>query len=205
MSLKVKHLKFQSWANKYKLISPTTIESLVAKSSSGKYPVAQNDEECNVLELMRDVNTVTSYIPGSAAAHVNMQNEIQVLMMKVGLPSFFITVKPADTRNPIVNFLAGNNIDIDSLLLEQVLKPWEQSILIAKNPVITAQFFDIYLKVFISTVLGYDATGKDLTGGVLGLVKAHYSCMEAQGGRTLHYHMLFWLEGALNPNEICNR
>ena len=204
-SLKVKRSKFQSWANKYKTVSPTTIETLVEKSSDGKYPIAQNEEERNVLDLMRDVNTITSHIPGSAAARVNMRNEIRALMMKVGLPSFFITVNPADTRNPIVKFLAGNDIDIDALLPEQVPNPWEQSILVAKNPVVAARFFDIYLKAFISTVLGYDPTGKDLTGGALGLVKAHYGCVEAQGRGTLHCHMLVWLEGALNPNEIHDR
>ena len=204
-SLKVKRSKFRSWADKFKSISPTAIESLVAKSSDGKYPMAQNDEERNVLELMRDVNTVNSHIPGSAAARVNMRNEIRALTMKVGLPSFFITVNPADTRNPIVRFLAGNDVDVDALLPEQVPNPWEQSILIAKNPVIAARFFDIYLKAFVSTVLGYDMTGKNLTGGVLGLVKAHYGCVEAQGRGTLHCHMLVWLEGALNPNEIRDR
>jgi len=204
-SLKVKRMKFGPWTDKFKSISPTTIENLVSKSSDGRYPVAQDEEERKVLELMRDVNTVTSHIPGSAAARVNMRNEIRALTMKVGLPSFFITVNPADTRNPIIKFLAGGDIDIDALLPEQVPNPWEQSILIAKNPVVAAQFFDIYLKAFISTVLGYDATRKDLTGGALGLVKAHYGCIEAQGRGTLHCHMLVWLEGALNPNEIRNR
>jgi hypothetical protein len=104
-----------------------------------------------------------------------------------------------------VKFLAGNDIDIDALLPEQVPNPWEQSILIAKNPIVAARFFDIYLKAFISTILGYDAMGKNLTGGVLGLVKAHYGCVEAQGRGTLHCHMLVWLEGALNPNEIRDR
>jgi len=204
-SLKVKRSKFRSWAEKYKSISATTIENLIAKSSDGKYPVAQNDEERHVLDLMRDVNTINSHIPGSAAARVNMRNEIRALTMKVGLPSFFITVNPADTRNPIVRFLAGNDINIDALLPEQVPNPWEQSILIAKNPVIAARFFDIYLRSFISEILGYDATRKDLSGGVLGLVKAHYGCVEAQGRGTLHCHMLVWLEGGLNPNEIRDR
>lgn len=204
-SLKVKRTSFRPWAEKFKSISPTTIENLIVKSSDGKYPVAQNDEERKVLELMRDVNAITAHVPGSAAARVNMRNEIRALTVNVGLPSFFITVNPADTRNPIVKFLAGNDIDIDALLPEQVPKPWEQSILIAKNPVIAAQFFDIYIKAFISTVLGYEVTKKDLTGGVLGLVKAHYGCIEAQGRGTLHCHMLVWLEGALNPNEIRDR
>jgi hypothetical protein len=89
------------------------------KSSDGKYPVAQDDEERNVLELVRDVNAINSHIPGSAAARVNMRNEIRGLMMKVGLPIFFITVNLADTRDPIVKFLAGNDIDVDALLPEE--------------------------------------------------------------------------------------
>ena len=59
--------------------------------------------------------------------------------------------------------------------------------------------------MFLLTLLGYDPTQKDLTGGVLGLVKGYYGCVEAQGCGTLHCHMLVWLDGALNPNEIRDR
>lgn len=31
-------------------------------------------------------------------------------------------------------------------------------------------------------------------------VKAYYGCVEAQGGGTLHCHMLVWVEGGLNPD-----
>ena len=204
-SLKVKRSKFKSWANRFKDISPDAIERVIARSSDGHYPTARDDEERKVLNLMKEVNTITSHVPGSAASRVAMRNEIRALTMKIGLPSFFITVNPADIRNPIVKFLAGEDIDIDALLPEQVPNSWEQSILVAKNPVIAAQFFDIYVKAFISTILGYDQTQKDLTGGALGLVRAHYGCVEAQGRGTLHCHMLVWLEGALNPNEIRDR
>ena len=204
-SLKVKRSKFKSWANNFKDISLDAIERVIARSSNGNYPAACDNEERKVLSLMKEVNTITSHVPGSAASRVAMRNEIRALTTTIGLPSFFITVNPADVRNPIVKFLAGENIDIDALLPEQVPNSWEQSILIAKNPVIAARFFDIYLKAFISTVLGYDPAQENLNGGVLGLVKAHYGCVEAQGRGTLHCHMLVWLEGALNPNEIRDR
>jgi len=42
----------------------------------------------------------------------------------------------------------------------------------------------------------------DLHEGVLGTVSAYYGCVEAQGRGTLHCHMMIWLEGGLNPNEI---
>jgi hypothetical protein len=58
------------------------------------------------------------------------------------------------------------------------------------------------MKAFIKTILGFDPKEPDLTGGILGLVKGYYGCVEAQGRGTLHCHMLIWLEGGLNPNEI---
>ena len=58
------------------------------------------------------------------------------------------------------------------------------------------------MKAFISTLLAYDPTHTNLEGGILGVVNAYYGCVEAQGRGTLHCHMLIWVEGALNPNEI---
>lgn len=123
-------------------------------------------------------------------------------MIEKGLPSFYITINPADVYNPLVKFLAGSNIDIDNLLTDDVPNYWEQSVLIAKNPAVAAKFFDTYMKAFISTLLAYDPDHKNLEGGILGVVNAYYGCVEAQGHGTLHCHMLIWVEGALNPNEI---
>jgi hypothetical protein len=126
-------------------------------------------------------------------------------MMHLGLPSFYITINPADVFNPIVKFLAGADIDIDHLLPEQVPQYKEQCLLIARNPAVAAEFFNIYLKTFISTLLAYDPKQKNLEGGVLGVVKGYYGCVEAQGRGSLHCHMLVWVEGALNPNQIRDR
>ncbi|KAH7931395.1 hypothetical protein BV22DRAFT_977647, partial [Leucogyrophana mollusca] len=61
------------------------------------------------------------------------------------------------------------------------------------------------MKSFISALLGFDPKREDNEGGVLGVVKAHYGCVEAQGRGTLHCHMLVWVEGGLDPNEIKQR
>ncbi|KAJ3772892.1 hypothetical protein FB446DRAFT_625208, partial [Lentinula raphanica] len=56
---------------------------------------------------------------------------------------------------------------------------------------------------FIKCILAYNAecsvTGQ---GGIFGHVSAYYGCVEAQGRGTLHCHMLVWLHGALNPDQI---
>ncbi|KAJ7599729.1 hypothetical protein C8J56DRAFT_760471, partial [Mycena floridula] len=61
------------------------------------------------------------------------------------------------------------------------------------------------MKAFIKTVLRYDGNERFDEGGILGNVKAYYGCVEAQGRGTLHCHMLIWLEGGLNPDEIKQR
>ncbi|KAF7372226.1 ATP-dependent DNA helicase [Mycena venus] len=131
-----------------------------------------------------------------------MRNQIRGLMIEKGLPSFYLTINPADVYNPLVKFLAGDEIDLDKLTMDTVPDYFNQSCLIAKNPAVAAEFFNVYMKAFISEILGYDPKQDDLEGGILGVVKAYYGCVEAQGRGTLHCHMLVWLEGGLNPNQI---
>jgi len=146
---------------------------------------------------MKEVNVINSHVPGSSATHVVMRNEIRALIMDKGLPSFCLTINPADVYNPLVKFLAGADIDIDQLLSEQVPDHMEQSILVAKNPFIAAQFFNIYLKAFLKMVLGYNPSETTNLSSVLGPVSAHYGCVEAQGRGTLHCHMMIWLKGSV--------
>ena len=154
---------------------------------------------------MKEVNLVTAKVPGSSASRVAMRNKIRALTMTHGIPSFYITINPADTHNPVVKFLSRGDINIDEMLTEQVPNFWEQSLLVSSNPTISAKFFNIYLKAFLQVVLGYNDDELNIDGGILGTVKAHYGCVEAQGRGSLHCHMLIWMEGALNPDEIRER
>ena len=124
--------------------------------SRGESITANTSEERKVLNLMKQVNVVTSNVPGTSASRVTMRNEIRGLMIEKGMPSFFITINPADVYNPIVKFLGGAEIDLNNILPEQVPNYHEQAILVAKNPFIAAKFFNLFIKAFISAVLGYN-------------------------------------------------
>jgi hypothetical protein len=91
------------------------------------------------------------------------------------------------------------------MLDEDVPKYWDQTFLVAKNPIVAAKFFNLVMKAFIKTLLGFDPKHESLNGGILGIVKGYYGCVEAQGRGTLHCHMLIWVEGGLNPNQIRDR
>ncbi|KAI0038797.1 hypothetical protein FA95DRAFT_1479174, partial [Auriscalpium vulgare] len=61
------------------------------------------------------------------------------------------------------------------------------------------------MRAFISTLLAFDPKQRNMEGGILGVVKAYYGCVEAQGRGTLHCHMMVWVEGGLNADEIKQR
>ena len=134
-----------------------------------------------MLLLMKEVNLVTAKIPGSSAAGMAMRNEIWGLTLTHEMPSFYVTINPADAHNLIVNFVAHLKIDFDNLLPDDVPNYWDQLSLIVSNPVIGANFFNAYLKAFIKTFLGFDSGNLNEVGGILGTVKAHYRCVEVQG------------------------
>jgi hypothetical protein len=201
-SLKVKRAAFNQFAQNFASVSSTAVEKVLVRIENGNGVTAKTEEERKVLRLMKEVNLVTAKVPGSSASRVAMRNEIRALTMTHGMPSFYITVNPADAHNPIVKFLAGENIDIDRMLEDEIPKYWEQSCLISSNPAVGAEFFNLYLKAFIRTILGCEETVPNRNEGLLGVVKAHYGCVEAQGRGSLHCHMLVWIDGALNPNEI---
>ncbi|EMD36527.1 hypothetical protein CERSUDRAFT_21987, partial [Gelatoporia subvermispora B] len=61
------------------------------------------------------------------------------------------------------------------------------------------------MHAFIRTLLAFDPKQQDVEGGILGVVKSYYGCVEAQGRGSLHCHMVVWVEGGLNPDELRER
>ena len=133
--------------------------------------------------MLKETNVIVSNVPGSSSSRVAMRNQIRALIIKKSLPSFYITINPADVFNPVVKFLAGAEIDVDALLPEDVPSYLEQSILVAQNPIIASKFFNLYMKAFIKNILGFDVESFEDKSkeGILGLVSGYYGCVEAQG------------------------
>ncbi len=200
--LKVKRKAFPFVASKFADITPEAVHVVTERISRGDYQTPYSAEEKQVMRLMNEVRAVTSHVAASTSSKLEMRNEIRGLMFDKGMPSFYVTINPADVYNPLVRFLAGDDIDVDDLLPSQMKAFRQQALLVSKNPFVATKFFEVYMKTFIRTVLGYDPDGPDMEGGALGVVTAYYGCVEAQGRGTLHCHMLIWVEGGLNPNEI---
>ncbi|TEB31229.1 hypothetical protein FA13DRAFT_1581635, partial [Coprinellus micaceus] len=108
-----------------------------------------NDDEKLVQKLLYQVNYVSRGVPGTNSSRLAMRNEIRAMVVSLGVPQFFITINPADVRNPIVKFLAGADIDLNNMLDEDVPDYWVQSCEVARNPFVAAKFFNLYIKAFI--------------------------------------------------------
>ena len=74
----------------------------------------------------------------------------------------------------------------------------EQNLLVSRNPVAAARFFDFMIRMFIKHVLG---VGTEHTG-LYGDTSGYYGIVEQQGRLTLHLHMVLWIRNALSPQEI---
>ncbi|KAJ7688747.1 hypothetical protein B0H17DRAFT_938109, partial [Mycena rosella] len=151
-SLKVKRANFASVASQLASVCPEVVKTVSERFANGGSAVPKNAEEHKVLNLLKQVNGVAASMPGSSAARIAMRNEIRGLMIEKGLPSFYITISPADVFNPIVKFLTGAEIDIDMLLPEEIPNYWDQSVLVAKNPVIAAHFQLVYESIYFGTL-----------------------------------------------------
>ena len=204
-SLKVNRRSFDAFKTQFSQVSPSAVRVVAERMLKGDHRTNFTSEEVRVHDLLKQVTHVTTRVQGANAARVVMRNKIRGLMIEKGMPSFYITVNPADIYNPIVKFLAGCEIDIDAMSSDQVPTFWSQSILVANNPAVCAKFFRLYMDAFVKTLLGFQGTSGQPRVGVLGRVAAYYGCVEAQGRGSLHCHMLVWLVGGLNPDEIKER
>ncbi|KAF8530624.1 hypothetical protein JB92DRAFT_2656007, partial [Gautieria morchelliformis] len=100
--LSVSRAAFQQFSTDIANVSEAAIHTVLERISRGECASTHTDEEKTVLKLMREVSLVTSQVPGTAAVRTAMQNEIQGMTMDHGLPSFYITINPANVFNPIV-------------------------------------------------------------------------------------------------------
>ena len=118
-------------ANSFNLVSPDTIHQVSERVIRGDLTTAYDDEERRVLKIMQEVRVINKHVPGSSSAQMEMHNQIRSMITQFGMPTFFITINPADIYNPLVKFLAGLDINVDHLLPEQVPKYWDQALLVA--------------------------------------------------------------------------
>ena len=167
----------------------TLLQSLEQKTSA---------VDSRVKVLLDNLSSTGAQINGSPYCKKRYRREIFGLMIHFGMSAYFITVSPSNIHSPIVLFLAGEEIDLDDLLPDDLPSSHRRAQIAAEDPVSVARFFNIVIDAFTKYLLGYNQPN----GGILGHVAAYYGCIEEQGTGTLHIHMLVWLDGFSSRSDI---
>jgi hypothetical protein len=126
-------------------------------------------------------------------------------MILFGLPSFFITINPADYLHPVVLHFAGVKVNLDEPFEGIWPNKSERSKYVARDPVAAAKFFHTTVQAWLDHVLRPLDEHKNPLPGMAGVAAAYYGTVETQGRGSLHLHMLVWIKGAMTPDELQDR
>ena len=155
-----------------------------------------------VRQLLDQIRSVGKNLPGSDFQRRSLQHEIRALMVKLGLPSFFITINPADYHHPLVLHFAGKKVNLDAPFEGDWITKEERARLVADDPVAAAKFFHYLVETWLECILGVNSQLKMNEVGVLGRTTGYYGTVETQGRGSLHLHILVWIHGSKNPEEF---
>ncbi|ODN98343.1 hypothetical protein L198_03587 [Cryptococcus wingfieldii CBS 7118] len=185
-------------------VTVDTLASIQAKLAKLKPGVRFNPEteaEKGATALLRKVTLMSSSMFGSVGSHRNMREELRALLRDSGMPSLFVTLNPADSKNFVVSVMAGRDVDLDERLGlgDEVKEEVSQRFSAASTyHGACAEGFHFMVEKFIDVFLAYGSP----EGGIFGKCLNHYGVVEAQGRGALHIHMLIWLEHAPSPLEL---
>jgi hypothetical protein len=153
-----------------------------------------------VKTLKRHIRAVECRVDGSDASRLNNRGQMWANIMFFGAPLLWLTINPDDLHNPIVQVLAGEDINLDHFDRLSGPNKETRALNTAKDPFAAAQFFHFIITTLLETLVNVKATPFKVTSGqgIFGIIRAYYAAVEAQNRGTLHSHMLLWPDS--NPS-----
>jgi hypothetical protein len=155
-------------------------------------PSTPQEKDC--FQVFRDLDHIGGKVSGSVTSKKYMINEIWSLIAHEGAPLWYITLSPADVKNPIALYYADQKLAFKP----KIRVSEDHYRLIANNPVACARFFHFMVEQFIKHVLGVGSYHP----GLYGDTSAYYGTIEQQGRLTPHIYLMLWIKGSLTPDKI---
>ena len=181
-------VKRRNWRAAEDDIASLTIKQLedAAKTVAGGGVI----DDPVIQRLQQNIVTIGMQVPESFSQKLKRRSEIKGLIVRDGMPAFWMTVNPSDLRHPLVLMLAGVEYSGDAFPTANAAIRQATA---TSNPVAVAQFFHHTCKGIFDGLLGSN-TGRV---GILGQVANHFGVVETNGRGMLHLHALVWLTGNL--------
>ena len=193
--LLVDQRRFMDISRRLMSIDMATLNALIERLEVGEHIIPETEPERLCFQLIKDIDAIGGKMHGSTTSKKFMRNEIWSLISSLGAPSWYITLSPADIQHPLCVYYA----DTKTEFRPTIAAPYDDRMRsVCANPVAGARFFHFMVETFIADVLGINASHRGLYGDTGG----YYGTVEQQGRLTLHLHMLLWIKGNINPQEM---
>ena len=193
--LLVDQSRFTDISQRLMNIDWTTLNELTARMEAGEHISPKSEAEKSCFQIINDLDAISGKMHGSTTSKKYMRNEIWSLINYLGSPSWYITLSPADIQHPICIYFADTKEKFTPTLPTYD----ERARLVCQNPVSGARFFDFMVCTFLEEVLGVRTDKRE---GFYGHTSGYYGTVEQQGRLTLHLHMLLWIAGNMNPEDL---
>ena len=195
--LLVEQKRFGEISNHLMNVNQAILDNLTKRLESGEH-IQLNTESDSVkqcFQLLHDLDAISGRMHSSTTSKKYMRNEIWSLTNHLGSPSWYITLSPADIHHPICIYFA----DTREKFTPEMPSYDDRTRLVCQNPVAGARFFHFMVQTFLEEVL---RVNKENQQGFYGPTSGYYGTVEQQGRLTLHMHMLLWIKGNLNPEDM---
>jgi hypothetical protein len=199
-SLRMKRSTFQRQTNLILTLKP---EDLIQASKEESRNMQYSNPA--VRALREELTAVRTHVKGTDESRHSVRSKIWGTNLIFNPPTLWITLNPADTQDPIVQVLAGAEIDLDRFC--ETLGPtnFERGVNIASDPYASAHCFWLIITCIFEELFGVKKGpyGRvEHSYGILGKVQSYIGTVEAQGRGTLHLHLLVWLKDAPTSHEM---
>jgi Helitron helicase-like domain at N-terminus len=151
--------------------------------------------------LLGAVDAICRRIPHSNEAAKKARGDIETMQHHFGCPTYFLTVTPDDDSHLLIQIFSGEIISesnkTDGMSDEEIFALSNKKVALRiKYPGICAYFFELMIDIILTEIIGWDKINKKAITegkGIFGKVDALTMSVEEQGRRTLHAHILIWV------------
>lgn len=164
-------IKRSRWASVTRDINSLSTQQL---QNATEQITARQVADQTVRRLLKNITAIGVQVPGSFFQKLQMRAEIRGLLVRHGMPAFWMTINPSDLQNPLVLLLAGAQYSRDSF---PVATPSVHQIVATSNPAAVARFFHYTCRAILDGLLG----SKLGESGIFGDVSNYFGVVESNG------------------------
>ena len=160
----------------------------------------------DVFALLDCMRTMSEHSPLSQATRLYERRALKGMVQRFGPPAIWVTLNPADLKNPLILEIAGLKFPNQEMSLNSVKRVL--AVLTCRDPVASARFFAHMISTFLKCLVKPDRDDMDHPHegyGAFGDIEEYFGTVEANGCGALHFHGMMWYRGNIDLTRLKQR